>query len=254
MPGRKPKWIDLVEGTSTSSTGGIFNNKTRSSGVLTSYFTPQQHLQKGKVMVIRTNASGREYGLFLSYILRELYDLKRSGQIDFPIVNIVDEAQDIFQGGSAIRDTATFTLNETIRKGRSKDISFVIAVQSVSQTPDSVLTNLNSRFIHRQNSVEELRLAIPSATRELMANSLTFGPGEALVSIIGARSVVRAEMAPSPFELTKTSAVARKTLADQDETLLEETLEETSDEESLPDFEDDPFEDYSEEVFDDQPF
>ena len=87
-----------------------------------------------------------------------------------------------------------------------------------------------------------------------MANSLTFGPGEALVSIIGARSVVRAEMAPSPFELTKTSAVARKTLADQDETLLEETLEETSDEESLPDFEDDPFEDYSEEVFDDQPF
>jgi hypothetical protein len=79
------------------------------------------------------------------------------------------------------------------------------------------LTNMNTRFIHRQNSVEELRKAIPSASRDLMATSLTFGPGEALASVIGARSVVQAEMAPSPFELTKISAAARKTLAEQDE-------------------------------------
>ncbi len=58
-----------------------------------------------------------------------------------------------------------------------------------------------------------------------MANSLTFGPGEALASIIGTRSVVRAEMAPSPFELTKTSALVRETLADQDEAQHAEPLD-----------------------------
>lgn len=232
---RKPKWIDsLKELHGSSPPTGIWGKQGSPPSVLTGYFTPLKNLDAGKVMVIRTNATGREYGLFLSYLLNQVYDLRRSGAINFPVVNIVDEAQDIFQGGTAIRDTAAFTMNEIIRKGRSKDISFVIAVQSVSQTPDSVLTNLNSRIIHRQNSVEELRRAIPSATRELMANSLTFGPGEALVSIIGARSVVRAEMAPSPFELTKTSAIARKTLADQDEMLQQQPISDGESSENAP--------------------
>jgi energy-coupling factor transporter ATP-binding protein EcfA2 len=215
---RRMRWLDSLEEEGAGPpTSGIFSGKIGSSQGLTAYFTPLQHLEEGKVLVIRTNASGREYGLFLSYMLKQIADLRRDGKIDFRIVNIVDEAQDIFQGGAEMRETVAAPLNENIRKGRSKDISFVIAVQSVSQTPGSILTNLNTRFIHRQNSTEELRLAIPSATRELMASSLTFGPGEALADIIGARSVVRAEMAPSPFELTKTTAVARKTLADQDE-------------------------------------
>ncbi len=211
---RKMQWLDSLEDNSHKSDGGLFSDVNGDSSV-NGYFVPQKHLDSGKIIVIRTNADGREYGLFLSYMLRKVYDLKRSEKISFPIVNIVDEAQDIFQGEKAIRDAATSTMNEIIRKGRSKDIGFVIAVQSVSQLPDSVLTNLNTRLIHRQNSVEELRKAIPSASQSLMANSLTFGPGEALASIFEARSVVHAEMAPSPFELTKTSAKPRQTLGDQ---------------------------------------
>lgn len=260
IPIRQPKWLDSLEDATGSAPprSGIWSSNVRSLADLTGYFTPLQHLAEGKVIVIRTNAEGREYGLFLSYILRQIYDLKRSGQIKFPIVNIVDEAQDIFQGGSAIRDTATFTLNEIIRKGRSKDISFVIAVQSVSQIPDSVLINLNSRFIHRQNSIEELRLAIPSATRELMTNALTFGSGEALVSIIGARAVVHAEMAPSPFELTKTSISISKTLADQDDEALQTNVSDVADEsldwDSLVDSGDDAPEPEYTEDFDVEPF
>ncbi|BAP57220.1 hypothetical protein THII_2923 [Thioploca ingrica] len=215
MEQRKMQWLDSLEDNSHKSDTGIFSDIDGDSSVSRGYFVPRKHLDSSKVIVIRTNADGREYGLFLSYMLRKVYDLKRSGEISFPIVNIVDEAQDIFQGEKAIRDAATSTMNEIIRKRRSKDIGFVIAVQSVSQLPDSVLTNLNTRLIHRQNSVEELRKAIPSASQNLMANSLTFGPGEALVSIFEARSVVHAEMAPSPFELTKTSAKPRQTLGDQ---------------------------------------
>jgi hypothetical protein len=214
---RKMKWLDSLESDSyeTELTNELFDESNNSSSAPTGYFVPLKYIDKSKVIVIRTNADGREYGLFLSYMLREIYDLKRSGKVSCPIVNIVDEAQDIFQCDNAIRNSATSTMNEIIRKGRSKDIGFVIAVQSVSQLPDSVLTNLNTRIILRQNSVEELRKAIPSASKELMATSLTFGPGEALASIIGARSVVQAEMAPSPFELTKTYTAPRETLADQ---------------------------------------
>lgn len=215
MEQRKMQWLDSLEDNSHKSDTGIFSDIDGDSSVSRGYFVPRKHLDSSKVIVIRTNADGREYGLFLSYMLRKVYDLKRSGEISFPIVNIVDEAQDIFQGEKAIRDAATSTMNEIIRKGRSKNIGFVIAVQSVSQLPDSVLTNLNTRLIHRQNSNEELRKAIPSASQNLMANSLTFGPGEALVSIFEARSVVHAKMAPSPFELTKTSAKPRQTLGDQ---------------------------------------
>lgn len=219
---RKMRWLDSLETTTGKTQGGIYGNTSSISSK--GYFQPLKKLEAGKIIVIRTNASGREYGLFLSYILREVYDLKRDGKINFPIVNIVDEAQDIFQSESAIRNTVASTMNEIIRKGRSKDIGFVIAVQSSSQVPESVLTNMNTRFIHRQNSIEELHKAIPSASKELMASSLSFGAGEALVSIIGARSVVHAEMAPSPFELTKTSAAPRQTLGDQvDETLTQDT-------------------------------
>jgi hypothetical protein len=220
MMQRCPRWVDSMdkEETSNGTRGGLLDRhrQQREAGAPKGYYLPKEHLAEGRIVVIRTNAEGREYGLFLSYMLQQIFDLRRQGKIAFPIVNIVDEAQDIFQGDAGVRDSATAKLNEIIRKGRSKDIGFVIAVQSVSQVPASVLTNMNTRFIHRQNSLDELRTAIPSASRDLMATSLTFGPGEALVSIIGARSVVQGEMAPSPFELSKTSSVKRKTLGDQD--------------------------------------
>jgi len=54
-----------------------------------------------------------------------------------------------------------------------------------------------------------------TALRHKAKYVLIDGPGEALASIIGARSVVQAEMAPSPFELTKTYTAPRETLADQ---------------------------------------
>jgi len=222
MKQRRMKWLDALEEDKAPTRGGAFDPSTSRKSHdgdkqdvpvrVQGYFEPKGKIEPGKVLVLRTNASGREYGLFLSYMLREVYDQRRSGTIKCRVVNVVDEAQDIFESGVA---DATSTLNEIIRKGRSNDIAFVVAVQSVSQVPDSVLTNMNTRIVHRQNSMDELRAAIPSASKDLMVNSLTFGPGEALASIIGARSTIHTQMAPSPFKLTKMSAEQRETLADQ---------------------------------------
>ena len=55
------------------------------------------------------------------------------------MLNIVDEAQDIFQGSRAIRESASSSINEIVRKGRSKQIGFVFALQSVTQLPNSIL-------------------------------------------------------------------------------------------------------------------
>jgi len=44
---------------------------------------------------------------------------------------------------------------------------------------------------------------MPGASKEMLHMALSFGPGEALIGMFGAKSVVHAQMAPSPFQLTK---------------------------------------------------
>ena len=216
LPQRIPKWMDsFADSNAHNGRTGLMGQAKRNDNAPTDYFQPTQFLKAGKVLIIRINAEGREYGLFLSYMLNRVYNLRRHGNIAFPVVNIIDEAQDIFQGSKAVRDSATSAINEVVRKGRSKQVGFIFAVQSASQLPIEIINNLNSRIIHRQNTEEELRTAIPSAPRELLRTALSFGAGEALVSILGARGVVRAEMAPSPFMLTKFEPVSYKTMADQ---------------------------------------
>ena len=200
MVTRKPEWMDAT--VTPPPRGGMLGDRV-SAGP--QYFRPENHLKQGRVMVIRIpySSGGREYGLFLSYMLRRVFDLRRTGKINFPICVVIDEAQDIFSGSRAVRASAEGTINSVLRKGRSKQIGFVISVQSASQVPTSILNNLNSRIIHLQQEKDELKTAIPGTPQELINMVLSFGPGEALVKLFGARSTIHAKMAPSPFMLTK---------------------------------------------------
>jgi DNA helicase HerA-like ATPase len=197
---RKPEWMDadLAPSTRSGMLAGV-------AAAAPEYFRPEQHLKPGRVMVIRipTSSGGREYGLFLSYMLRKVFNLRRTSQIKFPVCVVIDEAQDIFSGSRAVRASAEGTINSVLRKGRSQRIGFVISVQSASQVPSSILNNLNSRIIHLQQERDELRNALPGTPKELANMVLSFGPGEALVKLFGAKSTIHAKMAPSPFKLTK---------------------------------------------------
>lgn len=198
---RKLSWMDSPE--RKSSGGSLVNDLA--SGDAPELFRPENFLQPGRLMVIRIpdSSAGREYGLFLSYMLTKVYNLRRTRSIEFPICVIIDEAQDIFNGSKAVRDTAEGTINEVLRKGRSKQLGFVIAVQSASQVPTSIVQNLNNRIIQSQKSEDELKHAIPGLSKELLKMVLSFGPGEALLDLFGTRSIVHAQMCPSPFMLTK---------------------------------------------------
>jgi len=188
---------------------------TKNQKAQTAYFNVESYLKDdSKILSIRINAEGREYGLFLSFLLKEIFKLRVAKKVK-PTLVVIDEAQDIFNGSRVVRATAETTINEHLRKGRSKQIGFVFSVQSASEIPESILNNLNSRIIHRQNTEEDIKSAIPNAPKELVHTTLSFGPGEALVSLFKARSTVHAEMAPSPFMLTKDMQASQATMADQ---------------------------------------
>lgn len=205
---RKPKWMDVPVEHGVEQMLGTKKNGRKS------FFEPKQHLKPGHILIIRMDAEGREYGLFLSFLLKRIYDLRRNQEID-PVVLILDEAQDIFNGPRQVRQTAESTINEYLRKGRSKHMGFVFSVQSASQLPVTTSANLNSRIIHRQNSPDDLKDAIPGASRELLNSALSFGPGEALVSFLKARGILHGQMFPSPFELTKDLPQTMDTMAQQ---------------------------------------
>lgn len=214
---RKPAWMDALG--SSIQQGLPQAIPARNQNQQKPYFNVENHLKgKGEILSIRINAEGREYGLFLSYLLKEVYNLRIGNKIN-PTLIVIDEAQDIFNGSRTVRATAEFTINEHLRKGRSKQIGFVFSVQSASEIPESILNNLNSRIIHRQNTEEDIKSAIPNAPKELVHTTLSFGPGEALVSLFKARSTIHAEMAPSPFLLTKDLQSSQATMADQVEEL-----------------------------------
>ena len=168
------------------------------------YFDPTNLLQPGRALVIRVGQAGggRDYGLFLNYMLKRVYDLKEQRQITFPVMHHIDEAQDLFNGSKQFASAIGNVLSEGVRKGRSRQIAFTIAVQSAAQIPDDILNNLNTRIIHRHNRASEAQRALEKAADAQISMTKNFGPGEALVDLFGASAVVSARMRLSPFQLT----------------------------------------------------
>lgn len=168
------------------------------------YFDPTNLLQPRRALVIRVGQAGggRDYGLFLNYMLKRVYDLKEQRQITFPVMHHIDEAQDLFNGSKQFASAIGNVLSEGVRKGRSREIAFTISVQSAAQIPDDILNNLNTRIIHRHNRASEAQRALEKAADAQISMTKNFGPGEALVDLFGASAVVNARMRLSPFQLT----------------------------------------------------
>jgi hypothetical protein len=211
---RRPAWVDggLPIRPTGNSNGTRSQRPSPSAAVFGQAQTPQQPqwfdpanlLQPGRALVIRVGQAGggRDYGLFLNYMLKRVYDLKEQRQITFPVLHHIDEAQDLFNGSKQFASAIGNVLSEGVRKGRSRQIAFTIAVQSAAQIPDDILNNLNTRIIHRHNRASEAQRALEKAADAQISMTKNFGPGEALVDLFGASAVVNARMRLSPFQLT----------------------------------------------------
>ena len=202
---RRPSWLDGINIGSRSdqpSTGGVMGRKSGYRKPV--WFDPVDKIQKGKVLCIKINGSeaGREYGLFLDFMLKRVYRARANREIKFPVHHFIDEAQDIFGGSKRFAEAAGGSMSQQIRKGRSLNIAFTIAVQSAEQVPSEILNNLNSRLILRHNNAGQARSALEKATPEQLASTAYFGPGQALVDLFGSNAVVQSQMLRSPFQLT----------------------------------------------------
>lgn len=196
-PTRRLSWIDNLPGAFAKTLSGL------------SVFDLADLLSPGSVTVIRIASDaggGRGYALFLNYVFQQIYRLKETGRVGCPIINILDEAQELFPrggGSSAFQDIVGSTLGSHIRRGRSLGIGTVVAVQSADRVPIEIMDNLNSRIVLHHTQLESVRTALPGATSEQAAMALTFGSGEALVDIFGSNAMVHCQMRRSPFKLTK---------------------------------------------------
>lgn len=204
-PSRKPSWVD---GTNVSP-----RHREREVGWMgrpgsrrPDWFEPVEELAAGEVLCIKVNGSeaGRDYGLFLDFMLRQVYNARIDPEIECPPVHhFIDEAQDIFCANKGFKEAAERTLSTQIRKGRSKKIAFTVAVQSAESIPSDILNNLNSKIIMRHNSATEVKTAIGKATDAQRGMTAQFGPGQALVDLFGSTAVVQGQMRLSPCLLTK---------------------------------------------------
>ncbi|MBD1922187.1 ATP-binding protein [Microcoleus sp. FACHB-831] len=211
---RRPAWVDGglpirpianpngTRGRRSSPSAAVFGQDRTPQPP--QWFDPTNLLQSGRALVIRVGQAGggRDYGLFLNYMLKRVYDLKEQRQITFPVLHHIDEAQDLFNGSKQFASAIGNVLSEGVRKGRSRQIAFTIAVQSAAQIPDDILNNLNTRIIHRHNRASEAQRALEKAADAQISMTKNFGPGEALVDLFGASAVVNARMRLSPFQLT----------------------------------------------------
>ncbi|TFI55506.1 DUF87 domain-containing protein [Mastigocladus laminosus UU774] len=211
---RRPAWVDggMPIRQTANPNGARGRRPSPSAAVFGQDETPQQPqwfdpadlLQPGRALVIRVGQAGggRDYGLFLNYMLKRVYELKDQRRIIFPVLHHIDEAQDLFNGSKQFASAIGNVLSEGVRKGRSRQIAFTISVQSAAQIPDDILNNLNTRIIHRHNRASEAQRALEKAADAQISMTKNFGPGEALIDLFGASAVVNARMRLSPFQLT----------------------------------------------------
>lgn len=231
---RRPAWVD--GGVPIDTTGNPNGTRGRNSSASAAVFgqdqTPQQPewfdpsslLKPGRALVIRVGQAGggRDYGLFLNYMLKRVYELKEQRQITFPVLHHIDEAQDLFNGSKQLASAIGNVLSEGVRKGRSRQIAFTIAVQSAAQIPDDILNNLNSRIIHRHNRASEAQRALEKAADAQISMTKNFDRGEALVDLFGSSAVVNARMRLSPFQLTTEELLQQQEQQPQQEVLAQD--------------------------------
>lgn len=153
------------------------------------------------------------YALILSYFLRDCHDFckkdSRGGKKprkrrEFGgVVQLIDEAHRIFDNRSPHSNSLAQNFARIMREGRTLKHSIIMSLQNASLVPGHAMTNLNTRFVMRQNSRHDADAATEKMGKEFALQSLGLGTGDALASVFESESVILARMFPSPYELMR---------------------------------------------------
>ena len=162
-------------------------------------------IKKGRIIIVDYSGMDDDatYALLLSFFLRSCHRFCRNKKNPCGVVQLIDEAHRIFDNESPHENALASSFARVMREGRTLDHSIILSLQSASQIPGHVMTNLNSRIVMRQNSFFDARAATETMGKEYAQRTMSLGTGHALVSMLESRAVVLAQMFPSPYELMR---------------------------------------------------
>jgi DNA helicase HerA-like ATPase len=173
-------------------------------------YKPKNFIGKSQVVYIDlADVDSQSYALFLGYFLREnqRYLANNSQARTSGVVEFVDEAHRIFTNDTRYSDLLEDAFNRTMMEGRSLNHGVIISLQNASQVPSSVLNNINTHIVMRQNNRDVARAATQTMGEGFADQSIGLAPGQALCQMFGSTATVLAQMAPSPYELERTDNV-----------------------------------------------
>ena len=143
----------------------------------------------------------KHYGLFMATLMQKVLDRKEEEGLKHPVLIVIDEAQDIFNGGAFGR-LCEDEIAGVIRKGRSQNIGVVIAVQSADSVPHLIANNLNSTIAFRHNS-EDAAGFVKKQLGPSASHLQELERGNVVMKFFGAKAVLRAVMDTEAFRLVK---------------------------------------------------
>ena len=234
---RIPSWLDCVDAVVTGRTTSPFDRKPNVTQTVQT-FNLNQMAKPGRVILIDYGAveSYATYAVLLGWFLHEAQQFCRRVRNTIGIVEIIDEANRLFEKGTRHAGLLANSFARAMREGRSKDHSLVLALQNVDEVPNGILQNIHSHIVMRQNNRAIAKRATEVMGEEFEKEAMRLGTGEALIKLHESRFTVLAQMAPSPFELmrtdnTRSAQAEREFEADREASLAEAGFQVNSEEE-----------------------
>jgi hypothetical protein len=168
-------------------------------------FDFRQLVRPGRVIVISyADVSDEAYALIATSFLDRAMDYRRGAGVDDPpLVQVFDEGHRIFENRSRHSATLEHDFGTVMREGRSKGHGIILSVQNPSQVPAGVYNQVSTRIVFRFQSEKEAREATQGMDRSFTDYAMNLHKGQAIVRILEGSYVLKAEMAPSPFELER---------------------------------------------------
>ncbi|MEM3554318.1 MAG: ATP-binding protein [Candidatus Micrarchaeaceae archaeon] len=174
-------------------------------------YRPERFIGGGKIVYIDlADVDADSYALFVGYFFRENQKhLAQNPQVRAAggVVEFVDEAHRIFTSDTRYGDLLEYEFNRTMMEGRSLNHGVIISLQNASQVPASVLNNINTHIVMRQNNREVAKSATQTMGADFADQSIGLAPGQALCRMFGSTATVLVQMSPSPYELERTDNV-----------------------------------------------
>jgi uncharacterized protein len=198
-------------GNTNTSGGGTSALSTEPRGTASlEAFDLAAWLKPGRLLIIDYSHFNDDqiHALILGHILGHSHRLLQDKKTRAGIVQLINEAQNIFDGQSALNNDLTKQLGHIVREGHSMGHAIVLNCQTTSQIPAWLVNNLNTKFIMRQNSRVEADAATQGIGKDYAHQVMQLGTGHALVSLHESRAVLLVNMAPAPFELSRRDNIA----------------------------------------------